>query len=437
MQQVFLHHIKKRKLCTPSDKILLAVSGGIDSMMLLDLFLSSGFKIFVAHVNFKLRGDESDKDENFVREKCLKYSIPFFTTSFNTEGYAQEKKLSIQMAARELRYAWFKELMTEYEFDCLATAHHLNDSIETALLNMIRGSGLEGWDGIAERNGKIIRPLLFATRTQIENYAADHQITWREDNSNSSDDYQRNFIRHRIMPLLAEVNPSLENSFANAMDKISSTIELADVGLSEWKQKFIKEKNQFLYISKQGLDSSMHPEGLLWNVTKNYGFNLDQCSQVVNSLNEQSGKVFYSPDYELVIDRSDLILSRRQDQLSEVLINESQTNASLGSASLQIETLAQASISNASNIALIDADKLKFPLVWRRWREGDYFYPLGMQHKKKISDFLIDQKLSLNEKKVTSLLCSGDDVVWVVGLRLDDRFKITSSTKKFLRISVL
>jgi tRNA(Ile)-lysidine synthase len=181
----------------------------------------------------------------------------------------------------------------------------------------------------------------------------------------------------------------------------------------------------------------MHPEGLLWNVTKNYGFNLDQCSQVVNSLNEQSGKVFYSPDYELVIDRSDLILSRRQDQLSEVLINESQTNASLGSASLQIETLAQASISNASNIALIDADKLKFPLVWRRWREGDYFYPLGMQHKKKISDFLIDQKLSLNEKKVTSLLCSGDDVVWVVGLRLDDRFKITSSTKKFLRISVL
>lgn len=428
MQQAFLDHIKKRKLCIPSDQILVAASGGIDSMVLIDMFLKSGFQISVAHVNFNLRGIDADEDENFVREKCRKSNVPFFTRSFDTASFAAEKKLSIQMAARELRYQWFQELMTEHGFQAVATAHHLNDSIETSLLNLVRGSGLEGWDGIAARNGKIIRPLLFASKAEIENYAAENGITWREDSSNATDDYQRNFIRHRVAPLLKELNPSFEKSFSDSISKISSSNELAEAGLREWRKKFVTEKEGTVFLSKEGFEASQHPEGLLWQVIRSFGFNFDQCVQIVSSLHGLPGKRFHSDLYELVIDRSALILSNKKEHPGETIIEEGQVKANLGKMTLQIEKLSNAEIIKDSAVALIPADALQFPLTWRTWREGDSFHPLGMPHKKKLSDFLIDQKISVTEKKSVTVLVSGNEIAWVVGMRLDDRFKVKPQT---------
>lgn len=436
MQQAFHDHIKRRKLCTSSNKILLAVSGGIDSMVLLDLFLKTGFNVSVAHVNFKLRGIESDKDERFVREKCQLKSVPFFTMSFDTESFAKENKLSIQMAARELRYEWFEELMIEYKFDCLATAHHLNDSIETAILSMVRGSGLDGWDGISEANGKIIRPLLFATREQIQNYAADSSITWREDDSNNTDNYQRNFVRHQVIPLLSQLNPSLENSFRDSMEKISASTELMEHGMTVWKKAFTSEKNDSIYILKEGFDSSHFPNGLLWNLLGDFGFNFDQCSQVIRSLLGQSGKVFYAAKYQLVIDRDHLILSSRTERIEEVTIREGQSTAVLGKSVLKLLTVNSSEIAEEREEASLDADKIKFPLKWRKWREGDYFFPLGMSHKKKISDFLIDQKIPVGQKDSVSVLESNGEIVWVVGLRIDNRVKVLEDTKSILKLSV-
>jgi tRNA(Ile)-lysidine synthase len=437
MQQAFLDHLKKRKLCAPSDHILLATSGGIDSMVLMDLFLKSGITISVAHVNFKLRGIDSDNDEDFVLKKCLSNHIPFFTQSFDTLAFAEERKLSIQMAARELRYQWFHELLVQHGFQAVATAHHLNDTIETTLLNLVRGSGPEGWDGIAARNGKIIRPLLFASRSDIENYAAENGITWREDSSNASDDYQRNFIRHRVTPLLKELNPSFEKTFSDSIAKISSSNELAEEGLRAWKKNFVTEKGDRLFISKEGLDAAEHPDGLLWQVIKSFGYNFDQATQIIFSIHASPGKLFHSATHELVIDRSALILSKKTEGLNEILLEEGQAKATLGGMTLRIEKLSNAEMTKDAAVALIPVDKLQFPLTWRSWREGDSFYPLGMQHKKKISDFLIDQKISMAEKKSVTVLVSGNEIAWVVGMRLDDRFKVKQHTTEVvvLRLS--
>jgi tRNA(Ile)-lysidine synthase len=340
------------------------------------------------------------------------------------------------MAARELRYTWFNELITEHGFDLLATAHHLNDSIETSLLNIVRGSGLEGWDGISEVNEKMIRPLLFASRSQIENYAADQMITWREDSSNLSDDYQRNFVRHQIVPLLSQLNPSFENSFSHSMEKISAAVELMELGMTEWKKIFTSEKNDSIYILKDGFHSSRFPEGLLWNLLRDFGFNFDQCLQVIQSLHAQSGKIFYAGYYQLTIDRNHLILSSRQGETNEVLIYEGQATAQLGTKTLQLQKANLSDVTKESRAAFLNADKLKFPLTWRAWSEGDYFFPLGMQHKKKISDFLIDQKIPVNLKDSVTVLESDGQIVWVVGMRIDDGYKIDADTKSCLKIFI-
>ncbi len=436
MQQAFLDNLKKRKLCTSSDKILLAVSGGIDSMVLLDLFLKSGFDVSVAHVNFKLRGIESDKDENFVRDKCKLKSVPFFTTSFDTEAFARENKLSIQMAARELRYGWFEQIISEHDFDYLATAHHLNDSIETAILNMVRGSGLEGWDGISVANGKIIRPLLFAAREQIQNYAAENSITWREDESNSTDHYQRNFIRHQVVPLLSQLNPSFENSFSDSMEKISAAIELMELGMTEWKKAFTSEKDDSIYILKEGFVQSDFPEGLLWNLLRDFGFNFDQCTQAIQTLDGQPGKSFYAGEYQLSIDRTHLILSFRKEGIEQVFVEDGQTDATLAGRTLKLRMVDLSEVTKEKEVAFLDADKIKFPLIWRRWADGDNFFPLGMNHKKKISDFLIDQKIPVSQKDTVTVLESNGEITWVVGMRIGDPFKVTENTRSVLRIAL-
>jgi tRNA(Ile)-lysidine synthase len=429
MKNEFLNYITKNNFVESNRKILLAVSGGIDSMVMLHLFQECGFSIGVAHANFQLRDIESEGDEKFVEEVCKRNSIPFFKKRFETESHAKGNHLSIQMAARELRYQWFNERLTEKQFDFIATAHHLNDSIETVLLNLVRGSGLEGLDGITSKNGKIIRPMLFATRQQIENYAKENKIQWREDRSNATDDYSRNFIRHQVYPLLKELNPSLEKTFDESINKISGAVELMEIGIDQWKEGFERKKENQILLDKKGLESFKNSESVLWTLIKSYGFNFDQCCQIITSLHGQSGKLFTSSQFELVIDRDHLIISKIQIGLSETLIESGQAEASLGRFKLKIEKKENIDFKDDPSIAFLDASKLKFPLYWRKWKPGDSFHPLGMNHKKKLSDFLIDQKISIADKESITVLESANEIVWVVGQRIDERYKVINSTE--------
>lgn len=436
MNAEFLNFISQKNLCTSKDKILLAVSGGMDSMVMMHLFRECNFHISVAHVNFQLRGNESDGDELFVKKYSQGFSIPFYSKRFSTTKYAEENSLSMQMAARDLRYGWFDELIREHQFDFIATAHHLNDSIETTLLNLVRGSGLEGFDGIAPKNKKIIRPLLFATRQQIETYAKENKINWREDSSNATDHYQRNYIRHKIVPLLKELNPSLENSYKDSVDKISGADELMSIGIGYWREKFETRKNDQVHLDKEGLQNVKNPEGLLWNLIKHFGFNLDQCRQIVKSLNGQPGKKFFSSEFELIIDRNHLIISKLETEMPEVLIEKGKTEVHSGKFTLKILETGRVEILKSPSMAFLDASKLSYPLKWRKWKTGDYFHPLGMPHKKKLSDFFIDHKISTADKETITVLESENKIVWVVGHRLDDYFKITNSTKEVLMIEL-
>lgn len=437
MKDEFVKHLSTKRLCTREDKILLAVSGGIDSMVMLHLFQANRFNVSVAHANFQLRQRESDGDEQFVKDYCAQHGIPFFFKRFTTSEYAANNSLSIQMAARELRYAWFDQLTNENHFDFIATAHHLNDSIETTLLSFVRGSGSEGLDGIAPKNGKIIRPLLFATRDQIAHYAQENKIAWREDSSNASDDYQRNFIRHKVVPILKDLNPSLEDSFQDSLEKIASANELTMLGLERWREKNVQNKNDQILLSKKGFDGFQNPAGLLWHLVKQFGFNLDQCSQAIKALNGQSGKHFTSHEYELTIDREHLILSKKENSHMEVQIDKGQHEVHLGNLVLKIQETEKIEISKDPFVANLDASKIKFPLVWRKWRPGDSFHPLGMDHKKKLSDFFVDQKISLVDKEKITVLESGNEIVWVIGHRVDDRYKIPQGfNKKMLKITL-
>ncbi len=432
MKQSFLHYIAQKKLCSPADKILLAVSGGLDSMVMLQLFRECGFEVSVAHANFQLRGAEAEGDEKFVAEYCRRVSVPFFCTKFETQTYADQHQLSIQMAARELRYTWFHDLMNQHHFDYVATAHHLNDSIETVLLSLVRGSGVEGYDGIQAKNGKVIRPLLFATRQEIENYATENKISWREDRSNTTDDYSRNFIRHQVIPKLNEINPSLVRSFDQSIEKISGAVELMAMGMQHWRDQFQLTKGEQIILKKNGFDQFKNPKGVLWNLVKGFGFTLDQCGQIIKAMEGQPGKKFTATDFELTIDRHHIIISKSQAAWGESWIESGQTEATLGNYNLKIELLEKGEAIQVPLVAALDASRLGFPLRWRKWKAGDFFYPLGMNHKKKLSDFLIDQKISLADKETVTVLESGSEIVWVVGMRVDERYKASAATTTIL-----
>jgi len=432
----FLNHIDKFGLCSKSDSILLAVSGGVDSMAMLYLFDEAGFKIGVAHCNFQLRGKESDHDEAFVVQVCKELSIPVFTRRFETEAYAWENSLSTQMAARELRYAWFEELLASHDYHSLATGHHFDDSMETILLNLTRGSSTDGLAGIPVKNGNIVRPLLFATKNQIEKFAITKGMVWREDQSNLTDDYQRNFIRHQIVPRLKELNPSLEGTWKSGIEKIQGDLSLLHYGFSKWKREFVTEEPERISIAKHGLDSFVQAASLLWRYVKGLGFNFEQCKEIIQSLHGQPGKRFFSVTHLLVIDRDFLIVTPHQAYWVEEVIEKDQHETILGPFRLRMEIVAEMKSGIDATEAIVDAEHLSFPLVWRKWKAGDYFHPLGMEHKKKLSDFLIDNKISVSDKETITVLESDGKVVWVVGHRIDDRFKLSANTSAMIRFTV-
>jgi tRNA(Ile)-lysidine synthase len=424
----FLNHIERFQLCKPSGKILLAISGGIDSMAMLHLFREAGLSIGVAHANFQLRGEESAGDEQFIRETCAALDIPCFITHFNTQQYAEQNGVSIQMAARELRYGWFNMLLETHHYDHLATAHHVNDSIETTLLNWIHGASVESFAGIPVRNNKVIRPLLFATRQSIEQYAAEKQITWREDKSNQSDDYQRNFLRHQVIPKLREINPSLEQTVQRGLEKIRGDLALLEGGLENWRSKFMTISEERCTIDKRGFDELSSGASVLWRCVKHLGFNYDTCHDVMASLHGQPGKRFLSPSHELIVDRAYLIITPHVDFWNDTVIEADQPTAFLGAWDMEIGKLPEVRRAESSFEATLDAGKVKFPLRWRRWKPGDAFYPLGMEHRKKVSDFLIDHKVPVSDKNTVTVLESDGQIVWVVGYRIDHRYRITEQT---------
>ena len=427
----FQNHIEQNFLQLKDKKLLLAVSGGVDSMVLLDLFYKLRFDICVVHCNFQLRGKESDADEMLVRETCQDSYIPYFIESFDTLEFANENKLSIQLAARKLRYDWFQEIIS-LGFDYVLTAHHLDDNVETFLINFIRGTGLEGLTGIPAQNGNIIRPLLPFSREEIENYALENKIQWREDSSNASDKYFRNKLRHNIVPTLKELNTVFLDSFQNTLHHLQQSESLVNDASKLVFEKVVEEKENQLEIHLKPLLEFQNYKAYLYQWLKNYGFSA--WNDIYDLVEAQSGKQVFSESHVLLKDREKLILSERNEiNKSEVFIIES--IESKVNIPLKLRFCKAVNIfETVSNCIFVDESKIKFPLTIRKWQEGDYFYPSGMNGKKKLSKYFKDEKYSLLDKENQWLLCSEDQIVWVIGKRADNRFIVTETTQNSIKI---
>lgn len=434
MQQKFQNYLIQKDYLKSKFAFLLAVSGGIDSMVLLDLMLKNKVHFSVAHCNFNLRGEESNQDENFVINYCEKNNIPLYIKQFNTEKYASENKKSIQISARELRYNWFFELKNEHHFDFIVTAHHLDDSLETFFINLSRGTGIEGLTGIRE-NENIIRPLLGFSREEIQKYATENHIKWREDSSNSSDKYLRNNIRHNIVPLFKELNTDFLNSFSKTIDYLQEIQSFSEEVLEEILHKLLIQENKFKYLKINELLKYKNYKFILYKWLSEYGFTA--WNDIYNLINSQSGKFVETEKFILLKNRNELILSEKNKYFSEeeFLISEEKTDYPIR---VRISEVNQISETNNPNEIYVDKNLLKFPLLLGKWKEGQYFYPFGMQGKsKKVSKFFKDEKLSNLEKENTWILYSDNQIVWIVGKRLDERFKVTPNTTTILKIDYL
>ena len=430
----FQNHLSAQFPFLQEAKILIAVSGGLDSMVLLDLISKTNIEFAVAHCNFQLRGDESDEDEDFVKSYCKENSVPVFFQKFDTKQFVEDKKVSIQVAARKLRYEWFNELLETKNYDFIATAHHLDDQLETFLINFSRGTGLDGLTGIPSQKDKIIRPLLIFSRVEIETFASENQLKWREDSSNASDKYVRNRIRHHVVPILKELNPSFLDSFENTIQHLNQAQSLVDDASRIVYRKVVKDIDNQKIINLNELLQLSNYQAYLYQWLSPFGF---LAWQDINDLvKAQSGKQIFSEHFRLLKDRETLIIEPKTDRISdEYFIKESQTELNFP-LKLTFCNVSDITISDSKTI-FVDADALKFPLKLRKWQEGDYFYPFGMSGKKKLSKFFKDEKFSIIDKENAWLLCSENQIVWLVGKRLDDRFKVNENTQTIIKIQLV
>lgn len=433
MLQQFQNHIDENLSFLKGKKLLLATSGGVDSMVLVHLCYESKLDFAVAHCNFQLRGDESDGDEVFVKSQCELLSIPIFIQKFETKAFAEQNKLSIQVVARNLRYEWFYTLLANHDFDYILTAHHLDDSLETFLINFTRGSGLEGLVGIPEQNDKIVRPLLPFSRNDIEAFAKENKITWREDSSNASDKYLRNKLRHDVIPVLKELNPSLLTSFENTIIHLKQSQSLAKDASANAYQKVVNEEESHTVIDLLKLLKYRNYKAYLFDWLQPFGF--ADWTSVYDLIKAQSGKQVLSETHILLKNRDSLLLFAKQNKNSDEVfwVQKEQTEVKVP---LKLDFCNVSDISHQpTNVIFVDEDLLQFPLIIRRWQEGDIFQPFGMTGKKKLSKFFKDEKFSLLDKANVWLLCSDDKIIWIVGKRQDERFKVTATTNKILKIN--
>ena len=432
MLQKFQNHINQNLPFLKEKKLLLATSGGIDSMVLLALCHQLKLDIRVAHCNFQLRDAESDADEKFVKAQCEKLDILLFVNHFDTKKFAEAQKLSIQVVARNLRYDWFNTLLINNDYDYILTAHHLDDSLETFLINFTRGSGLDGLTGIPQQNGNIVRPLLPFSRNEIETFAKENNLNWREDSSNTSDKYLRNKLRHDVIPVLKELNPSLLDSFENTISNLKQSQSLVnDASQMVYKQVVSEEDTIKIDISK--LTEFQNYNAYLYQWLQPFGFTA--WEDIYTLVEAQSGKQVFSQKYILLKDRNHLILFPKQNENEPI-------HFSVAKDQKEVKFPLKLSFCNVddisvvpTNVIFVDEDKLQFPLEIRKWQEGDLFFPFGMNGKKKLSKFFKDEKFSLLDKSNTWLLCSENQIVWVIGKRQDERFKVTETTTKILKIN--
>jgi tRNA(Ile)-lysidine synthase len=417
-------------------KLLIAISGGIDSVVLTHLLSTLNFNISLAHCNFHLREKESDLDEVFVKELAQKLAIGCFTTSFETEKVAKEKKESTQITARNLRYTWFQEIVKEHHFDYVLTAHHADDNLETFLINLTRGSGLDGFTGIPEINENIVRPLLKFSREEVLFFAKENKIFWREDQSNASTKYIRNKIRHGVLPVLKEINPSLLETFSKTVENLQESKQIIEDRIADISKKVIQTEITILKIDISKINNLSNPKAYLHQLLRSYNFT--EWSDVYNLLSAQSGKQVFSKTHRLLKDRDFLILSPKSlSPISEIKLKiEESTLEILKPIHLIFEDIKQKSKENKQTI-YVDKNLLKYPLIVRKRENGDYFCPLGMQGKKKLSKYFKDEKFSLFEKENTWLLCTAEnEIIWVINHRQDKRFSINEHTKKAHKILV-
>lgn len=412
----------------------MAVSGGVDSVVLAHLCKNAKINFSIAHCNFNLRGEESDGDEAFLLDLADALDVEVFTESFDTKAYAKDTGISIQMAARELRYNWFHQLSAALNFDYILTAHHINDDLETFLINFIRGTGLEGLTGIKSENDKVIRPLMNFSRKEIEAFAHENKIQWREDSSNASSKYLRNKIRHEIIPLMEEINPQLLNSFSQTQSHLKESYDLMEDYIGLLYSEIVSKDVYGYRLKIEVLEKVPNTRAVLYQLLKTFGFT--EWNDVYDLLQAQPGKMVYSATHRLIKDREYLILTETpsENTRKDFLIPEGEEIVMLPLGKLSFESVDEIG-ETGPHIAYVAKDKLVFPLVLRKWQKGDHFHPFGMKGKKKISDLFKDNKLSLPEKEESWLLCSSNQIVWVVNQRADGRFAVTDSSPDILKIT--
>ena len=445
MKNRLLEHFERynarHALFSHDDKILLTVSGGVDSMVMLALFVEAGYNIGVAHCNFSLRGAESDEDEATVTAEAAKYGVPFYNKRFDTQAEMERTGESMEMAARRLRYEWFEQLCEEHGYTTIAIAHHIDDSIETFFINLLRGTGLRGLTGITRQRGNIVRPLLFAERKEILEYAVAHKIPYREDSSNRSTKYLRNKIRLGLLPMIREINPRFTSIMRGNLYRLSDAQRFIEAGIAKIKEQVLESCNGIDRIHTSLIEPHFPQEFVIYEILNSvYGFKGDVVDELYKALvSGSSGKRFYAREHMACIDRSDIVISAiADDDPCQTLVEREAIRSYCGNSVLYYE---HTDIDNVSDynapqeIAYLDEQKLSYPLTLRRWQEGDSFIPFGMMGRKKVSDFLTDRKMSVVEKSRQFVLVSGEDIVWVVGCRIDDRYRVTIRTEDILKIT--
>ncbi|WP_165042714.1 tRNA lysidine(34) synthetase TilS [Dysgonomonas sp. ZJ709] len=430
-------YILNNQLLNSGDKIIVGVSGGADSVAILDMLHQLGYECIVAHCNFHLRNEESNRDAAFVKDLCKTYNLEFNSIDFDTIKYAADKAISIEMAARELRYNWFEELRAKHEAAAIAVAHHQDDSVETVLLNLIRGTGIRGLTGISAQNGHVIRPLLCLTRNDIIDYLSQRNISYVTDCTNKEDIYTRNKIRLNIIPLLETINPSVKDSISQTAEHLLQVKNIYLDYIDKAKSEILKENK----IDIEKLIKYNEPKAILFEILSVYKFNSETIDNIFNALDGISGKIFYSNTHRVLKDRAQLIISEKEADTNNNNFEIRETTTTLSSpVNFEIETIFNSpdlTIEKNKNILYVDKNKLNFPLTIRRWQQGDWFIPFGMKGKKKVSDYFTDQKLSLFEKENVWLLCSDDAIVWIIGYRSDDRYRITTDTSDIVKITLI
>ena len=436
MENLFLNHLKKNFPSIPVSKLIIAVSGGVDSIVLFHLCLKLKLNFFVAHCNFKLRKKESDLDEKFVRDLAIKHNIKFYTKSFNTKKLSNNDNKSIQMVARELRYSWFEELSKELNVKHILTAHHLDDSLETFLINLSRGSGIDGLLGIPEVNDTVYRPLLIFKKDEILSYAKENKITWREDSSNKKREYLRNQIRLEVIPKLKEINPNLLDNFSKSIDRLQQSKSIIKDKMDDFIKNVSFTRDEKIYFEINKIKKVSNIDAYLYELLKKYNFT--QWDDIRDLLDSQSGKQIISKTHKLLKDREYLILVKNSEvENKSLLINKSSKEVAVSVGKIKV-SIAKKISKEDSDVIYLDSAKLDFPLRVRNVLSGDYFYPFGMNGKKKVSKYLKDKKISVFDKdKVLILETSKNKIIWVVGMRLDDRFSVTDNTKEITKIELI